>query len=454
MNLFKYAILLNFLSLPFLLTDEVAAQPVEPPFLKYLHHSWVDSVMNTLSTEQKIAQCIWIAGYSNKDISHEVEVSDIIRKYGIGGIVFFQGTASKQAELTNYYQKISRIPLIISMDAEWGIGMRLDNVEKFPYQLTLGAIKNDSLIYEFGKAVASQFKRLGMQMNLAPVADINVNPDNPVINFRSFGENRERVAEKTIMYMKGLQENGIVATAKHFPGHGDTNVDSHLDLPVIYQSRQRLDSVELYPFHKIIGEGVGSIMTAHLYLPSMDTTSGLPSSLSPVIIKGVLKNELGFSGLVITDAMNMKAVTRYFNPGEADAKALEAGNDVVEFVTDVEAAIESTKNSIKLNHLTKEDLEQKCRKILAMKYWSGVCKSETINKQNTENDLTPESSKALIRNLYANALTVLNNKQDLLPLKELSKIRIATLAINKNTITTYQHTIEKYHSFRPFYSEY
>jgi beta-N-acetylhexosaminidase len=444
MNLFKYASLLYFLSLPFILTNEVASQPVEPPFLKYLHHPWVDSVMNTLSTDQKIGQCIWIAGYSNKDVSHEVEVSDIIRKYGIGGIVFFQGTAAKQAELSNYYQKISKIPLILSMDAEWGIGMRLDNVEKFPYQLTLGAIKNDSLIYEFGKAVAIQFKRMGMQMNLAPVADINVNPDNPVINFRSFGENRERVAEKTIMYMKGMQENGIIATAKHFPGHGDTNVDSHLDLPIINQSRQRLDSVELYPFRKIISEGVGSIMTAHLYLPSLDTTSGLPSSLSPNIIKGVLKNELGFKGLVVTDAMNMKAVTSYFKPGEAEAKALEAGNDVVEFVTDVEVAIESTKNSIKLNHLTNEDLEQKCRKILAMKYWSGLYKSETINKQNTENDLTPESSKALIRNLYANALTVLNNKQDLLPLKELSKIKIATLAINKNKITTYQHTIEKY----------
>ena len=278
------------------------------------------------------------------DIEHEVEVSDIIRKYGIGGIIFFQGTAEKQAELTNYYQKISRVPLLIAMDAEWGAGMRLANVDKFPYQMTLGAIKNDSLIYRFGEAVASQFKRLGMHINLAPVADININPENPVINYRSFGENRENVAGKTIMYMKGMQDNGVIATAKHFPGHGDTNVDSHNDLPVISHSRARLDSIELYPFRKLIEAGTGSIMTAHLNLPSLDSSSGVPSTLSPVIINDLLKNQLGFRGLVITDAMNMKGVTKYFQPGEADARALAAGNDVVEYVTDVEAAIKETKS--------------------------------------------------------------------------------------------------------------
>src|SRR5665648_244657 len=224
---------------------ELRSQTADPPFLKYMDDQWVDSVMNTLTIDQQIAQCIWIAGYSNRDISYEVELSDIIRKFGVGGIIFFQGTAEKQAELTNYFQKISRIPLLISMDAEWGTGMRLKNVEKFPYQMTLGAIKNDSLIYQVGKTVAAQFQRLGMQMNLAPVADINIDPRNPVINYRSFGENRDRVALKSTMYMKGMQDNGILATAKHFPGHGDTYVDSHLDLPVITHLRSRLDSVEL-----------------------------------------------------------------------------------------------------------------------------------------------------------------------------------------------------------------
>jgi beta-N-acetylhexosaminidase len=423
----------------------VHGQISDPPFLKYMNHPWVDSVLNTLSTDQQIAQCIWIAGWSDKDVSHEVEISDIIRKYGIGGIIFFQGTAEKQVELTNYYQKISRVPLIFAMDAEWGIGMRLSNVEKFPYQMTLGSVKNDSLIYQFGKTVASQFKRMGMQINLAPVADININPLNPVINFRSFGENRENVALKTIMYMKGMQDNGVIATGKHFPGHGDTSVDSHLDLPLITHSRARLDSIELYPFRKLIGEGIGSIMTAHLNLPSLDTSSGLPSTLSPVIIKDLLKSQMGFRGLVITDAMNMKGVTKYYKPGEADARALAAGNDVVEFVTDVEAAIKETKSYILSKKLTNEDIALKCRKILAMKYWSGLNKLQMINDENIEKDLSPMTSRALIRDLYANALTVLNNNQNILPVKNLQNIKIATLAVNRDKISLFQQRIAKYH---------
>ncbi|HUX55718.1 MAG TPA: glycoside hydrolase family 3 N-terminal domain-containing protein [Bacteroidales bacterium] len=425
--------------------SDLKSQSIDPPFIKYMNHPWVDSVMKTLTIDQQIAQCIWIAGYSNRDVEHEVEISDIIRKYEVGGIVFFQGTASKQAELTNYYQKISKVPLLISLDAEWGIGMRIENVDKFPYQMTLGAIKNDSLIYQFGKAVAAQFKRMGMQMNLAPVADININARNPVINYRSFGENREKVAVKSIMYMKGMQDNGILATAKHFPGHGDTNVDSHLDLPLITHSRLRLDSIELYPFRMMINEGVGSIMTAHLNLPSLDTSSGLPSTLSPVIIKGLLKDELGFRGLVITDAMNMKGVTRFFKTGEADAKALEAGNDVAEFVTDVEATIRETKNYIAIKNLTNDDIALKCRKVLALKYWSGLNILQPVNIENIDKELSPMTTRALIRDLYANALTILNNNQNILPVKNLQEIKIATIAINRNNLTSFQRRIASYH---------
>jgi len=424
--------------------SELKSQISEPPFLKYMNHPWVDSVLNTLSTDQQIGQCIWVAGYSNRDVSHEVEISDIIRKYGVGGIVFFQGTAAKQAELTNYYQKISKVPMLIALDGEWGIGMRLENVEKFPYQMTLGAIKNDSLIYQFGSTVAAQFKRIGIHVNLAPVADININPLNPVINYRSFGENRERVALKSTMYMKGMQDNGILATGKHFPGHGDTNVDSHLDLPLITHARSRLDSIELYPFKRLIGEGIGSIMTAHLNLPSLDTTTGLSSTLSPVIIKGLLKTELGFRGLVITDAMNMKGVTKYFKAGEADAKALEAGNDVVEFVTDVEAAITETRSYISSGKITKEDIALKCRKILALKYWSGLNKVPTFITENIDQQLSPMTTIALIRDLYANALTILNNEENILPVCNLQKINIASVGINRSSLTSFQKRIEKY----------
>jgi beta-N-acetylhexosaminidase len=420
------------------------AQSNDPPFIKYMNHPWVDSVLNTLSSDQRIAQCIWVAGWSDHDISHEVEISNVIKKYGIGGIIFFQGTAEKQAELTNYYQKISKVPLLIAMDAEWGVGMRIKNVDKFPYQMTLGAIKNDSLIYQLGKAVANQFNRLGMHLNLAPVADININPLNPVINYRSFGEKRENVALKTSSYMRGMQDNGVTATAKHFPGHGDTNVDSHLDLPSITHSRLRLDSIELYPFKKLISDGTGSIMTAHLNLPSLDTTSGLPSTLSHIIINGLLKEELGFKGLIITDAMNMKGVTKFFKPGEADAKALEAGNDVIEFVTDVEAAIKETKRYISLKKLTNEDIALKCRKVLALKYWSGLSIPQSINTESITRDLSPMTSKALIRELYSNALTILNNDQNIIPLRNIQSIKIATLAVNADELTIFQKRIAKY----------
>lgn len=427
------------------------AQQSDPPFLKYMDHPWVDSVMKTLTIDQQIAQCIWIAAYSNRDIAHEVEISDIIRKYGVGGIVFFQGTAAKQAELTNYYQSISRVPLLVSLDAEWGVGMRLENIGEFPYQMTLGAIKDDTLIYQLGKTVAEQFKRLGMQVNFAPVLDVNVNSQNPVINYRSFGENRENVTAKGIMYMKGMQDNGILATGKHFPGHGDTKTDSHLDLPVITHSRTRLDSIELYPFRRLIREGIGSIMVAHLNLPSLDTTTGLPSTLSPLIINGLLKNELGFSGLIVTDAMMMKAVTKYFKPGEADARALEAGNDVAEFVTDVEATIRETKNYIAEKKLSTDDIALKCRKVLAVKFWTGLNKPSSISTKNIDAELSPGKSRALIRELYSSALTVLNNNKNIIPVKDLSNIRIATVAINRNYITSFQKRADDYYPAGNFF---
>jgi CubicO group peptidase (beta-lactamase class C family) len=245
--------------------------------------------------------------------------------------------------------------------------------------------------------------------------------------------------------MKGMQDNGILATGKHFPGHGDTNVDSHLDLPLITHSRERLDSVELYPFRKLIAEGIGSIMVAHLNLPSLDTSSGLPSTLSHIIITDLLKNELGFKGLVVTDAMMMKAVTKYFKPGEADAKALQAGNDVAEFVTDVEATIRETKNYISQKKLTAEEITTKCRKILALKYWSGLNKLQIINKDRIDSEISPMTSKALIRDLYANALTVLNNNQDIIPIKNLQNIKIATIAVNSDNISAYQKRIQSYY---------
>jgi beta-glucosidase-like glycosyl hydrolase/CubicO group peptidase (beta-lactamase class C family) len=444
MNRKRWSVTTIIAALLIFLYTQLNAQTTDPPFIRYMNHPWVDSVMKTLTVDQQIAQSIWIAAWSDKDVAHEVEISDMIRQYGVGGLIFFQGNATKQAELTNYYQSISKVPLAIAMDAEWGIGMRLINVDKYPYQMTMGAIRNDSLIYYFGKAVALQFKRLGMHVNLAPVADINNNPNNPVINYRSFGEDREKVSSKTIMYMKGMQDYGILATAKHFPGHGDTDVDSHEDLPRISHPHERLENTEIFPFRKLINEGSGAIMTAHLNLPSLDSTSGLPSTLSPVIIKDLLGKQLGFKGLIITDAMNMHGVTKYFKPGEADAKALQAGNDVIEYVLLVRAAIDETRNYINSKKISPEEIALKCRKILAMKYWAGLSENKKINAGNIDEELSPASSRALIRDLYANALTVLSNNQNIIPLKNLDKLRIATLAINRNRTSPFQIQIEKY----------
>lgn len=427
------------------------SQGTEPQFLKYMYHPWVDSIMKTLSIEQRIAQCIWIAGYSGRDVAHEVEVTDLIRQYGIGGIVFFQGTPEKQAELTNYYQKISRVPLLISMDAEWGLGMRLQDVEKFPYQMTLGAISDDSLIYEMGRMVAQQCRRMGVHINLAPVADINNNPLNPVINYRSFGEIKENVARKVMMYMKGMQDNGIAATLKHFPGHGDTNVDSHYDLPVIQHSRERLENIELYPFVKTINNGAACIMTAHLNLPSIDPTDNLPATLSPVIIKQLLVNELGFRGLIITDAMNMKGVTKYYRTGEAEARAFIAGNDVVEFVTDVGAAIKETLDMIASKKLSPEEIDLKCRKVLALKYWSGLSKPVNVKKENILKELSPASMLAFIRDLYANAITVVQNNDNIIPLRNPGNLKIATIALNKREISDFQKRLLNYWLADTFY---
>lgn len=427
------------------------SQSTEPQFLKYMYHPWVDSIMKTLDTEKRIAQCIWIAGYSGRDIAHEVEVADLIRKYGVGGIVFFQGTPEKQAELTGFYQKISRVPLLISMDAEWGPGMRLQDVEKFPYQMTLGAINDDSLIYKMGRMVAQQCRRMGVHVNLAPVADINNNPANPVINYRSFGEIKENVARKAMMYMKGMQDNGIAATLKHFPGHGDTNVDSHSDLPVITHSRERLNNVELYPFKELINNGAACIMTAHLNLPLIDPTPNLPATLSPSVVKQLLINELGFKGLVITDAMNMKGVTKYFRAGEAEARAFLAGNDVVEFVTDVEAAIRETLNMIASKRLLPGDIDLKCRKVLALKYWSGLSEPVNIKKENLVKELTTASTLTLIRDLYANSLTVIQNTENIIPLKSPGNKKIATVAVNKDGVSEFQKRLLNYWPSDTFY---
>ncbi len=396
-----------------------------------------------MSLEEKIAQSIFVATWSNRDIDHYTYIDSLIKNYGVGGLVFFQGTPAKQVELISHYQRVSKIPLTMALDGEWGPAMRLDNIMKFPRQMTLGAIRDDSLIYYMGKKVAEEFKLLGLTMNLAPVADINNNPANPVINYRSFGEDRENVASKSLMYMRGMQDNGILATAKHFPGHGDTDTDSHLDLPVLRHNRYRFDSLELYPFKKLIDAGIGAVMSAHLSIPALDSTAGLPSTLSENIMTDLLRNEMGFKGLAVTDAMNMKGVTKYYKPGEAEAIAYMAGNDIIEYVPDPGLAIQTIKNYYDNGKITYSRIETTVRKILAFKYWSSL--HDTIADSDAAIYISNSNeNKSFLRKLYADALTVLNNDNNIIPVHGLDKLKIACLAVNSNSITEFQHMAGKY----------
>ena len=340
-------------------------------FFDKQNHSWVDSIMNLLSDEEKIAQLFMVVAYSNKGDIHKEEVEKLIKDYKIGGLMFLQGGPVRQARLTNYYQSITETPLMIAIDAEWGVAMRLDSSLRFPWQMTLGAIDDTNLIYKMGVEIARQCRLLGVNINFAPVIDVNSNPNNPIINNRSFGESPTKVAKMGIAFMNGLQDNNILACAKHFPGHGDTDDDSHKTLPVVNHQRERLDKIELAPFQELINNGLGSVMIAHLNVPALDE-SNIPSSLSFNVVNNLLKNEMNFTGLSITDALNMKGVSNAYEPGIVDLKALIAGNDVLLLSENVPKAISEIKNAIKHNKITQEEIDNRCRKILIAKSWMGL----------------------------------------------------------------------------------
>src|ERR1700744_2707221 len=323
---------------------------------------WVDSVYRKLSKKQRVAQLFFVRAHTDKGPAYEDSVGNVIKDEQVGGLVFFQGGPVRQAELINKYQKIAKVPLLIAQDGEWGLGMRLDSAISYPYQMTLGAIQDNTLIYKMGQFVAYDFKRMGMQMNLAPDMDVNNNPDNPVINYRSFGDNKYNVAAKGIAYMKGMQDGGILTTAKHFPGHGDTNVDSHLDLPLLPFDRKRLDTLEEYPFHQAIEAGISGIMIAHMDIPALDSTKNLPSTLSRPIVTGVLKDSLKFKGLVVSDAMEMKGVLKYFPKGEADVRAFLAGKDIIELSENSDRAITRIRKAIRKGKISPKEFETKVKK--------------------------------------------------------------------------------------------
>ncbi len=406
---------------------------------------WVDSVLKSMSVDEKIGQLFMVRAHSDKGPDHVRSIKNLINTYKIGGLCFFQGTAEKQVELTNEYQKIaSPVPLMISMDAEWGPAMRFKTgVVNFPKQMTMGAVQDNRIIYQFGREVARELLRLGVHINFAPDVDVNNNPGNPVIGIRSFSENKYLVAQKAYMYMLGLQSGGVMACAKHFPGHGDTNVDSHHDVPVLPFDKQRLESLEMYPFKVLINQGIQSVMIGHLVVPALDSTKNKPASLSKPIISSWLKEKLGFNGLVVTDALDMKGVTKNFQKGEIEVLALEAGVDVLLLSEDVGISVAAIKKALKSGQLTMERIDESVRKILEAKYQFGLTEPVSIPTTNLASDLITGEARALNQKIIEQAITMVKNTDGLVPIGNIEK-KIATLAIGVGSKAPFQQQVDAY----------
>ena len=411
----------------------------------YAQEKWVDSILNSMTIDQKMGQLFMIQAYSNLDTVHENKIKEMIQKYHVGNLIFMQGTPSKQVQLTNTYQSLSKIPLMIGFDGEWGLDMRLQNTYKFPWNMTLGAIQDNTLIRKFGEHLGRHAKRVGIHVNFAPVVDINTNPLNPIIGNRSFGEDKQNVTQKAIAFSQGMQSEGVLANAKHFPGHGDTATDSHLKLPVLTFNRQRLDSVELYPYKRVFDAGMASVMTAHLSIPVLESNPKLPTSLSPSVVTDLLKEKLGFLGLIFTDGLNMKGAADYSSSAEIDLAAVLAGNDVLLIPQDVPATISLMKNSIQTGVLSPERIDESVRKILLAKYKVGLHLYKPIDTLNLVKDLNTIEDEVLHRKLVKNSITIIKNKKNILPVEDLKKHKkIAYVALGDDTGDQFLDALAKY----------
>ena len=379
-------------------------------------NDWVQKTYNSLSQDQKLGQLFIIALYTNKGEDYINNVRNIVVNEQIGGLILMQDDAAKEINLVNEFQTKSKVPLMIGMDAEWGIFQRIATAHKFPWAMTLGAIQDKNLITEMAAKIAEDCKRMGINWDFAPVVDVNTNPDNPIIGNRSFGSEVSNVVHSGLAYSNGLQNNNILAAIKHFPGHGDTNTDSHLDLPVVSHDLKRLTDIELAPFKALMDKGIGGVMVAHLYVPALEKEKGIPASISKNIITGILKEKFGFKGLIITDALNMGAVAKRYKPGELDALAFKAGNDIMLFSDGVKEGKRLIQLAIDNKEISQNRIEESVKKILLTKYYLGLTKYEARNPENINVDLNNDSHKVLVQNLYSNAFTLIKDEKKLLPL--------------------------------------
>jgi len=416
-----------------------------PPFAVEQDVEWADSVVAGMSLDEKIAQLFMVAAYSNKNQKEEDYINYLVKDLKIGGLIFMQGGPERHVRLVNRYQASADIPLLIAMDAEWGPSMRLDSTVLYPRQMMLGAIQDNQLMQDIGAEYARQLKALGVHVNFAPVVDINVNPQNPVINSRAYGELRDDIVRKAYYFSKGMQDNRILAVIKHFPGHGDTDKDSHKTLPSILHNKARLDSIEMYPFRKLINAGIGGVMIAHLNVPALDSATNRPSTLSKAIVSDILKDEYGFDGLIFTDALNMRGVADHYDTGEVEVEAFIAGNDVLLFPQNVPKAIAAMKAAIADGRIDESEIDARVKKILFVKQWTGAINdSIPINPKGLVESLNNTNAKLINQKIAENAVSLIQNNDNLLPLQNLDKLNIASLDFGSNEINTFQLRLKDY----------
>jgi len=379
---------------------------------------YADSLYAKLSMDERIGQLYIVALYTNKDQNHISGVRKLVEQERIGGIILMQDDAEQEIALVNEFQKKSRVPMLFGMDAEWGLYQRIKTAHKFPWAMTLGAIQDNNLVYEMASKIAEDAKKMGIYWNFAPVVDVNTNPKNPIIGNRSFGSDVQNVIAKALAYAQGLQDNGVLAAIKHFPGHGDTDVDSHLDLPVVKHSLERLNKIELAPFKALMDKKIGGAMIAHLYVPQLEKGKNIPASISYDIVTNLLKNKFRYEGLVITDALNMNAVAKKYPAGELDLRAFKAGNDVLLFSQDVPTGKKLIKEAIQKGEISEKRLEESVKKILKTKYLLGLQNLRPLSSEGINNALNNDSHAKISEKLYANALTLLKDEKQLFPLRE------------------------------------
>ena len=379
-------------------------------------NEWVDKTYNSLSQDEKLGQLFIVALYTNKDEAHISQIRNMVTNDKIGGLILMQDDAAREINLVNEFQSKSKVPLMVGMDAEWGVFQRIAKAHKYPWAITLGAIQDKNLIYEMSAKIAEDCKRMGINWDFAPVVDVNTNPNNPIIGNRSFGSDVNNVVSSALAYSNGLQDNKILAAIKHFPGHGDTDTDSHLDLPVVSHNLERLEKIEIAPFKALVNKGIGGVMVAHLYVPTLENEKGIPASISKKIVTGLLKEKLGYKGLIITDALNMGAVANKFKAGELDAMAFKAGNDIMLFSQDVSTGKKLIQKAIDNGEIQQSRVEESVKKILLTKYYLGLNQYNKVNPDNVNDDLNNNSHSELVQKMYGNALTVIKDEKKLLPL--------------------------------------